>query len=139
MSPTSVDRCPRHRTRGSESALLEDVSLRKPTLFHIRNIGISTPCKKISPELLCDSKLFCNFATSSRDFCLGMMSYYYSVCYLFFAQWKRRKLVMKQPEQIGECSCNAWTFLSVVSGFPTTALRDKKCPRCVLVGEQKHP
>ena len=24
---------------------------------------------------------------------------------------------MKQPEQISECSCNAWTFLSVVSGF----------------------
>ena len=75
---------------------------------------------------------------SCRDSYLGLMSYD-SVCYLFFAQWKRRKLVMKQPEQISECSCYAWTFLSVVSGFPTTALRGKNCPRRVLVGEQKHP
>lgn len=31
----------------------------------------------------------------------------------------------------------AWVFLSVFTGFPTTALLGKKCPRFVLVGWQK--
>ena len=39
-------------------------------------------------------------------------------------------------EQIGECSLVAWAFLSVLTGFPSTAMFGKNCLRIMLVNRR---